>query len=316
MATEKSKIIYTLTDEAPLLATCAFLPIIRTFAAPADIEIVKSDISVAARILAEFPEYLTEAQRVPNNLSELGRMTLQPDTNIIKLPNISAAVPQLLAAIKELQSHGYKIPEFPEDPKTEEEKEIRRRYSRCLGSAVNPVLREGNSDRRAPAAVKRYARKNPHSMGEWSQASRTHVSHMHGGDFYSSEKSMTMTKACDVTMDLVTKSGKTIVFKPKTSLLEGEIIDSMYMSKKALCKFYEDQMEDAYKTGLMLSLHVKATMMKVSHPIVFGHAVKIFYKDAFAKHGKLFDELGVNVNNGLSSVYDKTYTHVMNTALN
>ena len=308
MATEKSKIIYTLTDEAPLLATCAFLPIIRTFAAPADIEIVKSDISVAARILAEFPEYLTEAQRVPNNLSELGRMTLQPDTNIIKLPNISAAVPQLLAAIKELQSHGYKIPEFPEDPKTEEEKEIRRRYSRCLGSAVNPVLREGNSDRRAPAAVKRYARKNPHSMGEWSQASRTHVSHMHGGDFYSSEKSMTMTKACDVTMDLVTKSGKTIVFKPKTSLLEGEIIDSMYMSKKALCKFYEDQMEDAYKTGLMLSLHVKATMMKVSHPIVFGHAVKIFYKDAFAKHGKLFDELGVNVNNGLSSVYDKIST--------
>ena len=308
MATEKSKIIYTLTDEAPLLATCAFLPIIRTFAAPADIEIVKSDISVAARILAEFPEYLTEAQRVPNNLSELGRMTLQPDTNIIKLPNISAAVPQLLAAIKELQSHGYKIPEFPEDPKTEEEKEIRRRYSRCLGSAVNPVLREGNSDRRAPAAVKRYARKNPHSMGEWSQASRTHVSHMHGGDFYSSEKSMTMTKACDVTMDLVTKSGKTIVFNPKTSLLEGEIIDSMYMSKKALCKFYEDQMEDAYKTGLMLSLHVKATMMKVSHPIVFGHAVKIFYKDAFAKHGKLFDELGVNVNNGLSSVYDKIST--------
>ena len=308
MASEKSKIIYTLTDEAPLLATCAFLPIIRTFAAPAGIDIVTSDISVAARILASFPECLTEDQKVPDNLAELGRMTLLPDTNIIKLPNISASVPQLHAAIKELQSHGYKIPDFPDDPKTEEEKSIRTRYSACLGSAVNPVLREGNSDRRAPPAVKRYARKNPHSMGEWSQASRTHVSHMHGGDFYASEKSMTMTKACDVKMDLVTKSGKTIVLKPKVSLLEGEIIDSMYMSKKALCEFYEEQMEDAYKTGLMLSLHVKATMMKISHPIVFGHAVKIFYKDAFAKHGKLFDELGVNPNNGLSSLYEKIAT--------
>ncbi len=308
MASEKSKIIYTLTDEAPLLATCAFLPIIRTFAAPAGIDIVTSDISVAARILASFPEYLAEDQKVPDNLAELGRMTLLPDTNIIKLPNISASVPQLQAAIKELQSHGYKIPDFPDDPKTDEEKSIRTRYSACLGSAVNPVLREGNSDRRAPPAVKRYARKNPHSMGEWSQASRTHVSHMHGGDFYSSEKSMTMTKACDVKMDLVTKSGKTIVLKPKLSLLEGEIIDSMYMSKKALCEFYEKEMEDAYKTGLMLSLHVKATMMKISHPIVFGHAVKIFYKDAFAKHGKLFDELGVNPNNGLSSLYEKIAT--------
>ncbi len=308
MASEKSKIIYTLTDEAPLLATCAFLPIIRTFAAPAGIDIVTSDISVAARILASFPECLTEDQKVPDNLAELGRMTLLPDTNIIKLPNISASVPQLQAAIKELQSHGYKIPDFPDDPKTDEEKSIRTRYSACLGSAVNPVLREGNSDRRAPPAVKRYARKNPHSMGEWSQASRTHVSHMHGGDFYSSEKSMTMTKACDVKMDLVTKSGKTIVLKPKLSLLEGEIIDSMYMSKKALCEFYEKEMEDAYKTGLMLSLHVKATMMKISHPIVFGHAVKIFYKDAFAKHGKLFDELGVNPNNGLSSLYEKIAT--------
>ena len=308
MASEKLKIIYTLTDEAPLLATCAFLPIIRTFAAPAGIDIVTSDISVAARILASFPEYLAEDQKVPDNLAELGRMTLLPDTNIIKLPNISASVPQLQAAIKELQSHGYKIPDFPDDPKTDEEKSIRTRYSACLGSAVNPVLREGNSDRRAPPAVKRYARKNPHSMGEWSQASRTHVSHMHGGDFYSSEKSMTMTKACDVKMDLVTKSGKTIVLKPKLSLLEGEIIDSMYMSKKALCEFYEKEMEDAYKTGLMLSLHVKATMMKISHPIVFGHAVKIFYKDAFAKHGKLFDELGVNPNNGLSSLYEKIAT--------
>ncbi len=308
MATEKSKIIYTLTDEAPALATCAFLPIIRTFTAPADIEVETSDISVAARILAEFPDYLTAEQKVPNNLAELGRLTLLPDTNIIKLPNISAAMPQLVAAIKELQNRGYKIPNYPDDPKTDEEKEIRKRYSKCLGSAVNPVLREGNSDRRAPAAVKRYARNNPHSMGEWSQASRTHVSHMHGGDFYSSEKSMVVPKACDVKMDLVTKSGKTIVLKEKVSLLQDEIIDSMYMSKKALCKFYEDQIEDARKTGVMLSFHVKATMMKVSHPIVFGHMVKIFYKEAFEKHAKLFAELGVNANNGLSSVYEKIST--------
>jgi isocitrate dehydrogenase len=305
MSKEKSTIIYTLTDEAPYLATAAFLPIIRAFTAPANIDVVESDISVAARILAEFPDCLTDEQKVPNNLSELGKLTLLPDTNIIKLPNISAALGQLTTAIKELQSQGYKIPNFPEDPQTPEEKAIRARYSKCLGSSVNPVLREGNSDRRAPAAVKRYARKNPHSMGKWSQASRTHVSHMHGGDFYSHEKSMVIPQACDVRMDLVTKSGKTIVLKEKVSLLEGEIIDSMYMSKKALCKFYEDEIRDAYETRVMFSLHVKATMMKVSHPIVFGHAVKIFYKTAFEKHGELFKQLGVNPNNGLSSVYEK-----------
>ncbi len=305
MSKEKSTIIYTLTDEAPYLATASFLPIIRTFTAPADIEVVESDISVAARILAEFPDHLSDEQKVPNNLSELGKLTLLPDTNIIKLPNISAALGQLTTAIKELQSQGYKIPDFPENPQTPEEKAIRARYSKCLGSSVNPVLREGNSDRRAPAAVKGYARNNPHSMGKWSQASRTHVSHMHGGDFYSSEKSMVMPQACDVRMDLVTKSGKTIVLKEKVSLLEGEIIDSMYMSKKALCKFYEDEIQDAYETRVMFSLHVKATMMKVSHPIVFGHAVKIFYKTAFDKHGELFKQLGVNPNNGLSSVYEK-----------
>ena len=308
MAAEKSKIIYTLTDEAPLLATCAFLPIIRTFTAPVGIEVVKSDISVAARILAEFSDCLTAEQKVPDNLAALGKMTLLPDTNIIKLPNISASVPQLLAAIKELQLKGYKIPNFPDDPKSEEEKVTRARYSKCLGSAVNPVLREGNSDRRAPNAVKQFARQHPHSMGEWSQASRTHVSHMHGGDFYAGEKSMTMTKACDVKMDLITKSGKTVLLKPKVSLIAGEIIDSMFMSKKALCEFYEKEIEDAYKTGMMWSLHVKATMMKISHPIVFGHAVKIFYKDAFAKHAKLFEELGVNVNNGMSSLYEKIKT--------
>ncbi|WP_438390923.1 NADP-dependent isocitrate dehydrogenase [Caballeronia sp. DA-9] len=305
MSTQQPTIIYTLTDEAPLLATNAFLPIIRTFTAPAGINVTTSDISVAGRILGEFPEFLTEEQRVPDNLAELGRLTLLPETNIIKLPNISASQHQLIGAIKELQGKGYKVPDFPEDPKTDAEKAIRQRYSKCLGSAVNPVLREGNSDRRAPAAVKNYARKNPHSMAKWSMASRTHVAHMKHGDFYHGEKSMTIDRARDVKMELVTKSGKTIVLKPKVSLLDGEIIDSMFMSKKALCDFYEEQMEDARETGVMLSLHVKATMMKVSHPIVFGHAVKIFYKDAFAKHGKLFDELGVNVNNGLVNLYDK-----------
>ena len=308
MTAEKAKIIYTLTDEAPLLATCAFLPIIRTFTAPAGIEIVKSDISVSARILAEFSDYLTDEQKVPNTLAELGKMTLLPDTNIIKLPNISASQHQLISAIKELQSRGYKIPDFPEAPKSDEEKAIKARYSKCLGSSVNPVLREGNSDRRAPLAVKNYARKNPHSMGEWSMASRTHVAHMKHGDFYHGEKSMTLDKARDVKMELITKSGKNIVLKPKLSLLEGEIIDSMFMSKKALCDFYEEQLEDARKTGVMFSLHVKATMMKVSHPIVFGHCVRIFYKEAFEKHAKLFEELGVNVNNGMVNLYDKIAT--------
>ncbi|MBP0634939.1 MULTISPECIES: NADP-dependent isocitrate dehydrogenase [unclassified Cupriavidus] len=305
MSTQQPTIIYTLTDEAPLLATSAFLPIIQTFTKPAGINVTTSDISVAGRILGEFPEFLTEEQRVPDNLAELGKLTQLPDTNIIKLPNISASVHQLVSAIRELQGKGYKVPDYPEDPKTDEEKAIQKRYSKCLGSAVNPVLREGNSDRRAPAAVKNFARKHPHSMGEWSMASRTHVAHMKHGDFYHGEKSLTLDKARDVKMELVTKSGKTIVLKPKVSLLDGEIIDSMFMSKKALCDFYEEQFEDARKTGVMLSLHVKATMMKVSHPIVFGHAVKIFYKEAFAKHGALFDELGVNVNNGLVNLYEK-----------
>jgi isocitrate dehydrogenase len=301
-------IIYTLTDEAPLLATCAFLPVIRTFTKPAGVRVEKSDISVAARILGNFPEYLTPEQRVPDTLTELGKKTLEPDANIIKLPNISASVPQLMAAIKELQSKGYKIPDYPGDPKTDEEKAIKARYAKCVGSAVNPVLREGNSDRRAPRAVKQYARKNPHSMAEWAQASRTHVSHMHSGDFYHGEKSMTLDHARDVKMELITKSGKTLVLKPKVALQAGEIIDSMFMSKKALCAFYEREIDDARKYGVMFSLHVKATMMKVSHPIVFGHCVRIFYKDAFAKHGKLFDSLGVNVNNGMVDLYNKIAT--------
>ncbi|MBV8787477.1 MAG: NADP-dependent isocitrate dehydrogenase, partial [Mycobacterium sp.] len=305
MSAEQPTVIYTLTDEAPLLATYAFLPIVRAFAEPAGIKIKTSDISVAARILAEFPEDLTEEQRVPDNLGELGRLAKQADTNIIKLPNISASVPQLIAAIKELQGKGFKIPDFPHSPKTDEDKEIRDRYAKCLGSAVNPVLRQGNSDRRAPKAVKEYARKHPHSMGDWSQASRTHVATMRHGDFYHGEKSMTLDRSCNVKMELETKSGKAIVLKPMVSLRNGDVIDSMFMSKKALVEFYEEQMQDAYETGVMFSLHVKATMMKVSHPIVFGHAVKIFYKDAFAKHGALFDELGVDVNNGLSDLYNK-----------
>jgi isocitrate dehydrogenase len=308
MSSQQPTIIYTLTDEAPLLATSAFLPVIRTFAAPAGINVTTADISVAGRVLAAFPECLSEEQRVSDDLAALGKLTLKPEANIIKLPNISASVAQLKAAISELQQKGYKIPDFPENPKTDEEKDIRARYNKCTGSAVNPVLREGNSDRRAPRAVKEYARKNPHSMGEWSQASRSHVSHMHHGDFYHGEKSMTLDKARDVKMELITKSGKTIVLKPKVALLDREVIDSMFMSKKALLDFYEKEIEDARKTGVMFSLHVKATMMKVSHPIVFGHCVRIFYREAFEKHGKLFDELGVNVNNGMVDLYNKITT--------
>ncbi|MGL1833701.1 NADP-dependent isocitrate dehydrogenase [Rhodocyclaceae bacterium SMB388] len=308
MHTGKSKIIYTLTDEAPLLATCAFLPIVRTFTGPAGVEIAKADISVSARVLTEFSDYLSDDQKVPDTLGELGRKTLDPDANIIKLPNISASVGQLKACIKELQAKGYKIPDYPEDPKTDEDKAIIARYGKCLGSAVNPVLREGNSDRRAPTAVKNYAKKNPHSMGEWKQWSQTHVSHMHRGDFYHGEKSLTLDKARDVKMELITKSGKTIVLKPKVSLQDGEIIDSMFMSKKALCEFYERELDDCRDADILFSLHVKATMMKVSHPIVFGHCVKIYYKEAFEKHGKLFDELGINVNNGMLDLYEKIKT--------
>ena len=308
MTDKPSTIVYTLTDEAPLLATASFLPIIQAFTAPAGIDVTTSDISVAGRILGQFPEYLSEDQRVADNLAELGKLTLKADANIIKLPNISASVAQLKSAIKELQDKGYKVPDYPENPQDDKEKDIRARYNKCIGSAVNPVLREGNSDRRAPRAVKEYARKNPHSMADWSQASRSHVSHMHHGDFYGGEKSMTLDRARDVKMELITKSGKTIVLKPKVHLQDREVIDSMFMSKKALMDFYEQEIEDAYKTGVMFSLHVKATMMKVSHPIVFGHCVRIFYKDAFAKHQKLFDELGVNVNNGMVDLYNKIAT--------
>jgi len=308
MSSQPSTIVYTLTDEAPRLATASFLPIVRTFAAPAGVQVDTSDISVAARILGQFPEVLDEAQKVTNTLAELGQLTLKPEANIIKLPNISATVAQLKAAIQELQSKGYKLPDFPENPQTEEEKSIRARYNKCTGSAVNPVLREGNSDRRAPRAVKEYARKHPHSMAEWSQASRSHVSHMHSGDFYHGEKSITLDKARNVKMELITHSGKAIVLKPHVALQDREIIDSMFMSKKALLAFYEKEIEDAHKTGVMFSLHVKATMMKVSHPIVFGHCVRIFYKEAFEKHAQLFEALGVNVNNGMVDLYNKIAT--------
>lgn len=305
MTSSKAKIIYTLTDEAPALATRSLLPILETYAKPAGIEFGTSDISLAARILALFPDYLEEKQQVPDDLKELGDYTKDPEANIIKLPNISASIPQLRAAIKELNEQGYKVPEFKEDPESDEEKEIHSRYSRVLGSAVNPVLREGNSDRRAPTAVKAFARKHPHTMGEWSPASRTHVAHMRGGDFYSNEQSLTLDKATNARIVFENAEGKQTVLKSELPLQEGEVLDGMFMSCKALRKFFNDCIEDCEKTGVMFSLHVKATMMKISHPIVFGHAVKIFYKELFDKYGELFDELGVNPNNGLSSVTDK-----------
>jgi len=305
MTEEKAKILYTLTDEAPALATYSLLPIIRKFTNAAQVDVEISDISVAARILAAFPERLGEDQRASDTLSELGKLTQSPEANIIKLPNISASIPQLKSAIGELQQQGYSVPDFPENPDDEEQREVRARYSKILGSAVNPVLREGNSDRRAPAAVKNFARTNPHSMGKWSPASRSHVAHMRGGDFYSGEKSLAVDSAGSVRIEFVAKDGQVTVLKEKTDLLDGEIIDAMFMSRKALRSFFEDELEDAKETGVMFSLHVKATMMKVSHPIVFGHAVTVFYKDLFEKYGDLFDELGVNPNNGLGSVYDK-----------
>lgn len=305
MTKAKSTIIYTKTDEAPMLATYSFLPIIEKFTGAAGIDIELSDISLAGRILAAFPDYLNDDQKVPDALSELGALTQNPDANIIKLPNISASIPQLRAAIKELNAKGYNVPPFPEEPKTDEEKQIRERYGKILGSAVNPVLREGNSDRRAPTAVKNFARKHPHSMGAWSQASQSHVAHMRQGDFYSSEKSTTVDKDGYISIEFTSKDGAKKTLKPRVDLLAGEVIDGMYMSKKALCKFFEEQIEDAKNTGILFSLHVKATMMKVSHPIVFGHCVKVFYKELFEKYGDLFNELGVNPNNGLGSVYDK-----------
>ncbi|ART80744.1 NADP-dependent isocitrate dehydrogenase [Oceanisphaera avium] len=304
MTTNKSTIVYTLTDEAPALATYSLLPIVRTFASSAGIEVTLSDISLAGRILAAFPECLTKEQQVTDGLSALGDLTQDPHANIIKLPNISASVPQLRACISELQSQGFNIPDLPEEPTTDEEKSIHERYSRIIGSAVNPVLRQGNSDRRAPSAVKAFVRKYPHSMGEWSKASRSHADYMQGGDFFSSEQSVTLDTAQTVRIEFVDKAGN-VTLKKSLPMQAGEVLDGMYMSAKALAEFFEHTLQDCKETGVMWSLHVKATMMKVSHPIVFGHAVKVFYREVFEKYGDLFDELGVNPNNGMSSVLEK-----------
>ncbi|MCZ6829422.1 MAG: NADP-dependent isocitrate dehydrogenase [Gammaproteobacteria bacterium] len=286
------------------MSTCSLLPIVRVFSRAACIEVKISDVSLAGRILAGFPDRLTDDQKVVDGLAFLEELTQDPNANIIKLPNISASIPQLKACITELQAQGYAIPDFTDAPQSEAEQAISARYSKLLGSAVNPVLREGNSDRRAPAAVKDFARKFPHSMGEWSKASRTHADYMHGGDFFSSEQSATVDKETDVRIEFVSREGGDVTVKKELHLEAGEIIDGMFMSGAALAEFFENSLEDAKKTGVMWSLHVKATMMKVSHPIVFGHAVTVFYKDLFAKHGELFEELGVNPNNGLGSVYD------------
>ena len=300
----RSKIIYTFTDEAPALATYSLLPIVEAFAASADIAVETRDISLAGRILASFADQLDADKVVDDDLAKLAELTNQPDANIIKLPNISASVPQLKTAIAELQALGYNLPNFPEDPQTEADKEVRARYGKVLGSAVNPVLREGNSDRRAPAAVKAFARKHPHSMGKWSKASQSHADYMRGGDFFSSEQSITMEAAGDVRIEFVGKDGNVEV-KKQLALQEGEVLDGMFMSCNKLREFFEQTLQDCKETGVMWSLHVKATMMKISHPIVFGHAVSVYYKDVFDKYGELFKELGVNPNNGISSVYDK-----------
>jgi isocitrate dehydrogenase len=299
------KIIYTKTDEAPALATYSFLPIVEAFTQPAGIEVETKDISLSSRILALFPEYLSPEQRVPDTLAELGNLVKKPEANIIKLPNISASEPQLKAAIKELQALGYAIPNYPDEPKTAEEKDIQLRYNKAKGSAVNPVLREGNSDRRAPKAVKNYAKKNPHSMGAWSADSKTHVSTMKDGDFFSNEKSITVAEGGDVKIQFVGQNGAVTVLKEKTTLLPGEIIDATFMSKKALVKFLEEQIKDAKEKNVLFSLHMKATMMKISDPIIFGHAVTAFFKDVFEKHSAVIKELGVDVNNGFGDLISK-----------
>jgi len=300
-----AKIIYTKTDEAPALATQSFLPIVKAFTSSSGIEIETKDISLGGRIIATFPEKLTEEQKQADALAELGILAKSPEANIIKLPNISASIPQLKEAIKELQSSGYDIPSYPEDPENDGEKEIQARYNKIKGSAVNPVLREGNSDRRAPKAVKQYARNNPHSMGAWSSNSKTHVSHMNGGDFRSNEKSITMTDANSVKIEFTDGNGNTKILKENLSLLNGEIIDASVLSKTALVSFFHNQFKDAKEKGVLLSLHMKATMMKVSDPIIFGHAVKVFFAPVFEKHEELLEELGVDVNNGFGDLIHK-----------
>ncbi len=298
-------IIYTWTDEAPALATVAFLPIIRAFAAAAGVPVEMRDISLAGRILAAFPERLTAEQHTPDGLAELGQLVRTPEANVIKLPNISASIPQMKAAIAELQGKGYDLPEYPEEPKTDEEREVQERYDRVKGSAVNPVLREGNSDRRAPNAVKAYARKNPHRMGAWAEGSKTHVSTMDAGDFRHNEKSITLERATTARIEHVAADGTTSVLKDGLDLLEGEVLDATFMSVKALVSFLGAQIADAKAKGVLFSLHMKATMMKVSDPIIFGHTVKVFFRDVFAKHATTLDALGVDVNNGFGDLVEK-----------
>ncbi|HCT5075880.1 TPA: NADP-dependent isocitrate dehydrogenase [Vibrio cholerae] len=305
MPTNKPTIIYTITDEAPALATYSLLPIIQSFTASSGINVETRDISLAGRILANFPEHLTEEQRISDALTELGELAKTPEANIIKLPNISASVPQLKAAIKELQDKGYVLPNYPEEPSSYEEEAIKATYDKIKGSAVNPVLREGNSDRRAPASVKNYAKKNPHSMGAWSKDSKSHVASMSDKDFFGSEKSMTLSGATKVAIEFVGKEGAVKVLKKPFALQDKEIIDTSVMSKKALIAFFEKEIADAKAQDVLFSLHMKATMMKVSDPVIFGHAVKVYYKAVFDKYGQLFDQLGVDVNNGLGDVYAK-----------
>jgi isocitrate dehydrogenase len=305
MTTTASKIIYTKTDEAPMLATYSFLPIINAFSKAAGVAVELRDISLAGRILAVFPDYLTPQQKQADALSELGELAKTPEANIIKLPNISASLPQIQEAVKELQSQGYKLPDYPENPKDDKEKDIKARYDKVKGSAVNPVLREGNSDRRAPLSVKAHTRKHPHKMGAWSSDSKTHVSHMKGGDFRSNEKSMTTTAATDARIEFVGQDGKTTLLKPKVTLQANEIIDATFMSKRALRQFLEEQIEDAKKQGVLFSIHMKATMMKISDPKIFGHAVTVYYKDVFEKHGATLNKLGVDPDNGIGDLYTK-----------
>lgn len=302
MSLKTPKILYTLTDEAPALATYSLLPIISAFTGSAGVTVETRDISLSGRIIASFPEYLKEEQRISDDLAELGKIAKTPEANIVKLPNISASIPQLKAAIKELQSLGYALPDYPEEPKNEEEREVQAKYDKIKGSAVNPVLREGNSDRRAPQAVKQYAKNNPHSMGAWSADSKTHVASMSEGDFYGSEKSLTLPSAGEVKIELVDNSGQVTLLKEKLSLQEGEVIDASVMSIKALRSFLKEQKEDAKKQGVLFSLHLKATMMKVSDPIIFGHAVRVFFAPVFEKHAQVLEEIGVDTNNGFGDL--------------
>ena len=299
------KIIYTKTDEAPVLATQSLLPIIQAFTKSSGVVFETRNISLAGRIVANFSDKLTEDQRIPNDLKALGQLVKEPEANIIKLPNISASVPQLKAAIKELQDDGYDIPDYPEDPQDTAEQEIKAIYAVILGSAVNPVLREGNSDRRAPVAVKNYAKSHPHPMGAWSSESKTHVAHMTSGDFYSNEQSVTIAKQTQARIEFVDQSGAISILKESLPLLEGEIIDSTFMSKKELVSFLEEQVEEAKNQNVLFSLHMKATMMKISDPIIFGHAVKVFYKAVFEKHADIISELGINANQGIGDLYTK-----------